>query len=101
MRCGQRLASMSRSATTLVVREDSLTLFGFLESSDRDVFEILQSVGFGPRIALAALSAYSADQLRGIVARGDEAALTKVSGIGKKRATADSRIGGQTGAAHQ
>ncbi|MEI2727943.1 MAG: Holliday junction branch migration protein RuvA [Candidatus Nanopelagicales bacterium] len=74
-------------ATTLVVREDSLTLFGFLESSDRDVFEILQSVsGFGPRIALAALSAYSADQLRGIVARGDEAALTKVSGIGKKGA---------------
>lgn len=74
-------------ATTLIVREDSLTLFGFLDASDRDVFEILQSVsGFGPRIALAALSAYTADQLRAIVAAGDEAALTKVSGIGKKGA---------------
>ena len=74
-------------ATSLIVREDSLTLFGFLEASDRDVFEILQSVsGFGPRIALAALSAYTADQLRAIVATGDETALTKVSGIGKKGA---------------
>jgi Holliday junction DNA helicase RuvA len=72
-------------ATTLVVREDSLTLFGFLEPSDRDVFEILQSVsGFGPRIALAALSA-TADQLRGIVAAAMRQP-TKVSGIGKKGA---------------
>lgn len=74
-------------ATTLVVREDSLTLFGFLEREDRDAFQILQSVsGIGPRIALAALSTYSADQLRDIVAREDEAALTKITGIGKKGA---------------
>ncbi len=74
-------------ATTLVVREDSLTLFGFLETSDRDVFEVLQSVsGIGPRIALAALATYPADELRGIVARGDEVSLTKISGIGKKGA---------------
>ncbi len=74
-------------ATTLVVREDSLTLFGFLEASDRDVFEVLQSVsGIGPRIALAALATFPADELRGIVARGDEASLTKISGIGKKGA---------------
>lgn len=74
-------------ATTLVVREDSLTLFGFLEASDRDVFEVLQSVsGIGPRIALAALAAYPADRLRAIVASADEASLTKISGIGKKGA---------------
>lgn len=73
--------------TSLVVREDSLTLFGFLTSDDRDVFQVLQSVsGVGPRIALAALSVYSADQLRGAVQSGDEAALTKIGGIGKKGA---------------
>ncbi|MFA7266399.1 MAG: Holliday junction branch migration protein RuvA, partial [Candidatus Nanopelagicales bacterium] len=59
----------------------------FLSAPDRDAFQILQSVsGIGPRIAMAALATYSADELRTIVARKDEAALTKISGIGKKGA---------------
>jgi holliday junction DNA helicase RuvA len=73
--------------TSLVVREDSLTLYGFLSADDRDVFQILQSVsGVGPRIAMAALSVYTADQLRTAVQKGDQAALTRIGGIGKKGA---------------
>jgi len=73
--------------TSLVVREDSLTLYGFLESDDRNVFSTLQSVsGIGPRIAMAALSVYSADQLRAAVHSGDETALTRITGVGKKGA---------------
>ncbi|MFT6564179.1 MAG: Holliday junction DNA helicase RuvA [Actinomycetes bacterium] len=73
--------------TSLVVREDSLTLYGFLDSDDRNVFATLQSVsGIGPRIAMAALSVYSADQLRAAVHNGDEKALTRIAGVGKKGA---------------
>jgi Holliday junction DNA helicase RuvA len=73
--------------TSLVVREDSLTLYGFLDSDDRNVFATLQSVsGIGPRIAMAALSVYSADQLRAAVHGGDETALTRIAGVGKKGA---------------
>ena len=82
-----RSGSHAMLSTTLVVREDSLTLYGFLSATDRDAFQILQSVsGIGPRIAMAALATYSADELRSIVARKDEASLTKISGIGKKGA---------------
>lgn len=86
--CGATaIGDVARLATTLVVREDSLTLFGFLAEVDRDVFESLQSVsGIGPRIALAALATYSGNDLRAIVANKDEAALTRISGIGKKGA---------------
>ncbi len=90
-------------STSLVVREDSLTLYGFLAPAERDAFQILQSVsGIGPRIAMAALATYSADELRLIVFRSDEAALTRISGIGKKGAQrlilelAD-KLGPQTG----
>ena len=73
--------------TTLVVREDSLTMFGFGEQTDRMVFEKLQSVsGVGPRIAVAALSVYSASELRDMIQFGDEKGLTRISGIGKKGA---------------
>lgn len=82
-----RVGSQASLATTLVVREDSLTLYGFSDAADRDAFQILQSVsGIGPRIAMAALATYGADELRDIVASEDEAALTKISGIGKKGA---------------
>ena len=74
-------------STSLVVREDSLTLYGFVDSDHRDVFEILQSVsGVGPRLALGVLSVLSPDQLRTAVARSDEATLTRVPGIGRKGA---------------
>ncbi len=73
--------------TSLVVREDSLTLFGFSTSDERDTFDILQGVsGIGPRIALAILSVHTPDTLRDAVAREDTAALQRVPGIGKKSA---------------
>jgi Holliday junction DNA helicase RuvA len=73
--------------TTLVVREDSLTLYGFADADERGVFEVLQTVsGVGPRLAQAMLGALRPDALRQIVATEDIAALTQVPGIGKKGA---------------
>ena len=77
----------ARVATSLVVREDSLTLFGFGTDDERNVFELLQSAsGIGPRIALAMLAVHSPDALRRAVAAEDIKALTMVPGIGTKGA---------------
>lgn len=77
----------ARVATSLVVREDSLTLFGFLTDDERNVFELLQTAsGVGPRLALAMLAVHSPDALRRAVAAGDLRALTMVPGIGNKGA---------------
>src|SRR3954452_4364794 len=77
----------ARLATSLVVREDSLTLFGFAADDERAVFEVLQSVtGVGPRLAQAVLSVHSPDAVRAAVATDDVGALTLVSGVGKKGA---------------
>ncbi|MCM3660095.1 Holliday junction branch migration protein RuvA [Georgenia satyanarayanai] len=77
----------ARLATALVVREDSLTLFGFADDDEREVFEILQTVsGVGPRLALAVLAVHQPDELRTAVAAEDVVALTRVPGIGKKGA---------------
>lgn len=74
-------------ATSLVVREDSLTLFGFATDDERNVFEMLQTAtGVGPRLALAMLAVHSPDALRKAVATEDLNALTMVPGIGKKGA---------------
>lgn len=74
-------------ATTLVVREESLTLYGFEGTEARSLFEQVQTVsGVGPRLALAMLSVHSPDGVRQAIAGGDLAALTKVPGIGKKGA---------------
>ena len=74
-------------ATTLVVREDSLTLFGFADADERDVFEVVQTVsGIGPRLALAMLAVHTPDGLRAAVASQDLTALMKVPGIGRKGA---------------
>jgi holliday junction DNA helicase RuvA len=74
-------------ATTLVVREDSLTLYGFTSPDERDIFEQVQTVsGVGPRIALAMLSVLAPDRLRAAVSAADIGTLTKVPGIGKKGA---------------
>lgn len=71
--------------THLVVREDSLTLFGFIAASERDTFEALQAVqGVGPKMALAMLAVHSPDSLVAAVQAGDTKALTKVPGIGPK-----------------
>jgi Holliday junction DNA helicase RuvA len=73
--------------TTLVVREESLTLYGFSSSDERRTFEILQTAsGVGPRLALAMLAVYSPDQLRHAIGGADHAMLTAVPGIGKKGA---------------
>lgn len=74
-------------ATSLVVREDALTLFGFSGSDERDMFETLQAVsGVGPRLALAMLSVLGPDDIRRAISGSDVVALTKVPGIGRKGA---------------
>jgi Holliday junction DNA helicase RuvA len=74
-------------ATCLVVREDSLTLYGFCSDDERNVFELLQTAsGVGPRLALAMLAVHTPDALRRAVSTGDLGALTMVPGIGNKGA---------------
>ncbi|HEX2133157.1 MAG TPA: Holliday junction branch migration protein RuvA [Actinophytocola sp.] len=83
MRTGEEAAL----ATALVVREDSLTLFGFADAAARDLFGLLQTVsGIGPRIALATLAVLDPDQLRAALADGNLSVLTQVPGIGRKGA---------------
>lgn len=83
LRPGERV----RIATSLVVREDALTLYGFGSDDERVVFESLQTAsGIGPRLALAMLAVHRPDALRQAVAVGDTDALTLVPGIGKKGA---------------
>ena len=73
--------------TTLVVREDSLTLYGFLTDDERSTFELVQTVsGIGPRLALAMLAVHEPDGLRRAVATDDLVALCRVPGIGRKGA---------------
>jgi Holliday junction DNA helicase RuvA len=82
-----RQGEPARLATSLVVREDSLTLYGFADDDERQVFELLQTAsGVGPRLAQAMLAVHTPDALRLAVASGDEKALTAVPGIGKKGA---------------
>jgi Holliday junction DNA helicase RuvA len=73
--------------TELVVREDSLTLYGFADAEERTIFRTVQSVpGIGPRLALTMLATLTADQIRAAIAAEDERALTAVSGLGRKTA---------------
>lgn len=74
-------------STTLVVREDSLTLFGFLDPHERDLFEVLQSVsGIGPKVALAITGALSPVDVARAIASDDVKTIEQVPGIGKKGA---------------
>ncbi|MEV7202793.1 Holliday junction branch migration protein RuvA [Streptomyces griseoluteus] len=82
-----RVGQEARLHTSLVVREDSLTLYGFADDDERQVFELLQTAsGVGPRLAQAMLATHRPDTLRRAVATADEKALTAVPGIGKKGA---------------
>jgi Holliday junction DNA helicase, RuvA subunit len=84
---GLRRGESSRLATALVVREDSLTLFGFADDEERELFGLLQTVsGIGPRIALATLAVLDPDTLRRALTDGDLTTLTRVPGIGRKGA---------------
>ncbi len=72
--------------TTLIVREDSLTLYGFDTTTERDVFDtLITASGIGPKTGLAILSTLSLDSLRNAVV-GDRAEMTRVPGIGNKHA---------------
>lgn len=83
LRCGEPV----RLATSLVVREDSLTLYGFADPAARELFVLLQTVsGVGPRLALATLSVLEPDALCTALAEGDLTTLTRVPGIGRKGA---------------
>ena len=84
---GLRPGQRARVATSLVVREDALTLYGFAGEDERNTFELLQTAsGVGPRLALAMLAVFSPDALRRAVAAEDLAALTTVPGVGRKGA---------------
>jgi holliday junction DNA helicase RuvA len=84
---GLRPGEEARVSTSMVVREDSLTLYGFADDDEKAVFELLQTAsGVGPRLAQAALAVLSPDQIRQAVASEDLAMLVKVPGIGKKGA---------------
>ena len=84
---GLRRGEQARLATTLVVREDSLTLFGFASDEAKELFELVQSVsGVGPKIALALLAVLDPEQLRRALSSGDTVTLTRAPGIGKKGA---------------
>ncbi|MFI6902250.1 Holliday junction branch migration protein RuvA [Nonomuraea sp. NPDC050394] len=84
---GLRVGEAARLATSLVVREESLTLFGFGTEDERTVFEMLQTAsGVGPKLALAMLAVHTPNALRVAVASADLKALTQVPGIGQKGA---------------
>lgn len=82
-----RTGQQATLSTTLVVREESLTLFGFPDDDARALFEQVQTVsGVGPRLALAMLSVHAPEEVRRAIHTGDLPALTKVPGIGRKSA---------------
>ncbi|MGT2460744.1 Holliday junction branch migration protein RuvA [Sinomonas atrocyanea] len=82
---GLRLGEEATVHTSLVVREDSLTLFGFADAEEREVFEVLLGVsGVGPRLALAVLAVHSPEAVRVAAHSEDAKAFTKVPGIGPK-----------------
>ena len=73
--------------TSLVVREDSLTLFGFVNEESRSLFELVQTVsGIGPKVALSILGALTPEDLGRAISQEDIGAIEKVPGIGRKGA---------------
>ncbi|WP_163506923.1 Holliday junction branch migration protein RuvA [Fodinicola acaciae] len=84
---GLRTGGQGKVATSLVVREDSLTLYGFTDEDERDLFELLQTAnGVGPALARTILSVLSPDEVRRAISTGDVATLTRVPRVGRKGA---------------
>lgn len=84
---GLRRGHEARLATLLVVREDSMTLYGFADAEERELFVLLQTVtGVGPRLALATLAVLDPDTLRRALSEGDLTTLTRIPGVGRKSA---------------
>ena len=80
-----RIGSPATLPTSMVVREESLTLFGFLDEDEKSLFELLQTAsGVGPKLAQAMLAVLDPDDLRRAVAGDDVKTLTRVPGIGQK-----------------
>ncbi|HMD31752.1 MAG TPA: Holliday junction branch migration protein RuvA [Candidatus Acidoferrales bacterium] len=84
------LGALHEQVTLLIhthVREDQISLFGFLSAREKHLFELLLSVsGLGPAIALRILSGMSADEIIPAVRRGDVEGLTRIKGVGRKTA---------------
>ena len=81
------IGSKATLHTSLMVREDSLTLFGFEDTQERDLFVLLQTVtGIGPRVAQSILNTLTVSDLRNAIGSESAGALEKVSGLGKKGA---------------
>lgn len=79
--------SEARLFTTMIVREDSMTLYGFSDTESKDLFSLLQTVsGVGPRLAMATLAVLEPGALRRALSEGNLTALTRVPGIGKRGA---------------
>ena len=84
---GLRLGQQARLATSLIVREDSLTLYGFASADEREFFELLMTAtGVGPKLAQTALAVLSPEELRRAIATENLVQLCKVPGIGRKGA---------------
>lgn len=84
---GLHVGEQAAVSTALIVREDSMTLFGFEDAEQREVFETLLAVsGVGPRLALAVLAVHAPEAIRVAAAAGDDKAFSKVPGIGPKGA---------------
>ncbi|MGV0645099.1 Holliday junction branch migration protein RuvA [Mycolicibacterium sp. XJ879] len=82
-----RRGSEARLITAMIVREDSMTLYGFPDGNARDLFLTLLGVsGIGPSIALGALAMYDGPTLRQAIAESDITALTRIPKVGKKTA---------------
>lgn len=82
-----RVGEEAALATELIVREDSLTLYGFADADERDCFRVLLGAkGVGAKLALAMLAVHTPDALRRAIASQDVAALKRVPGLGPKGA---------------
>lgn len=82
-----RIGEVGRLSTSLVVREDSLTLYGFADDDERGLFELLQTAnGVGPRLAQAMLAIHPPREIRRAVITADVASLVRVPGVGRKGA---------------
>lgn len=84
---GLRTGETATLSTSMVVREDSMTLYGFADDEERDMFELVQTAnGVGPKVAQAMIAVLSPDDIRAAVAQEDHKLITSVPGIGAKGA---------------
>lgn len=84
---GLRRGEQCRLLTTLVVREDAMTLYGFADPASRELFTVLQAVsGIGPRLSMAILAVLEPDEIGRAIAEEDLKTLQRVPGIGKRTA---------------